>query len=82
MAASIRWVGLDVHARQTRLALFEQATGQLSSGRVLGAASAVVDALVELGPGVRAVYEAGPTGFALARAAAEQGGGGSTACSR
>lgn len=73
MAASIKWVGLDVHARQTRLALFEQRTGELSSRRVLGPAGAVVDALVELGPGVRAVYEAGPTGFALARAAAERG---------
>lgn len=73
MAASIKWVGLDVHARQTRLALFEQRTGELSSRRVPGPASAVVDALVGLGPGVRAVYEAGPTGFALARAAAEHG---------
>jgi hypothetical protein len=30
MAASIKWVGLDVHVRQTRLVLFEQATGELA----------------------------------------------------
>jgi transposase len=73
MAASIRWVGLDVHARQSTLALFEQETGELSSRRVLGGARAVIEVLAELGPGVRAVYEAGPTGFVLARAAAERG---------
>jgi transposase len=73
MAASIKWVGLDVHARQTTLALFEQQSGELSIRRVLGPSIAVVDALVELGPGVRAVYEAGPTGFALYRAASAAG---------
>jgi transposase len=70
MAASIRWVGLDVHARQTWLAVLEHVSGELVSRRVPGPPSAVIEVLAELGPGVRAVYEAGPTGFGLARAAA------------
>lgn len=38
-----------------------------------GAPGEVVSFLERLGPGVRAVYEAGPTGFGLARAARERG---------
>lgn len=73
MAASIKWVGLDVHARQTTLAIFDQESGEFSSRRFGGPPTGVVELLGGLGPGVRAVYEAGPTGFALARAAVARG---------
>jgi hypothetical protein len=32
----IRWVGLDVHARESTFAVFDQATGEVSTKRVVG----------------------------------------------
>jgi hypothetical protein len=32
----IRWVGLDVHARESTLAVFDQATGEVQTRRVVG----------------------------------------------
>jgi transposase len=66
-------VGLDVHARQTHAAVFDPATGELGVSRLRTAPLEVVSFLERLGPAVRAVYEAGPTGFGLARAARERG---------
>jgi hypothetical protein len=66
-------VGLDVHARQTHAAVFDPATGELGVSRLRMAPIEVVSFLAELGPGVVAVYEAGPTGFGLARAGRERG---------
>jgi transposase len=66
-------VGLDVHARQTHAAVLDPVTGQLGVSRLRMAPVEVVSFLEGLGPGVRAVYEAGPTGFGLARAARERG---------
>jgi transposase len=65
--------GLDVHANQTHAATLELATGELSRRRIEGPPEAALDHLAEFGPKLVAVYEAGPTGFALARAAAERG---------
>jgi transposase len=73
MAHSVIFAGLDVHAAQTHAAQLEAATGELSVTRLAGGSAPVVAWLRRLGPGVRAVYEAGPTGFGLARAAREQG---------
>jgi transposase len=66
-------VGLDVHARQTHAAVLAADTGELSVCRLRMTPVEVVGVLEGLGPGVRAVYEAGPTGFGLARAGRERG---------
>lgn len=66
-------VGLDVHARQTHAAVFDPATGEIGVSRLRMAPLEVVSFLEGLGPAVRAVYEAGPTGFGLARAGRERG---------
>jgi transposase len=66
-------VGLDVHARQTHAAILDPASGELRVSRLRMPAVEVAAFLQRLGPGTLAVYEAGPTGFGLARAAAERG---------
>jgi transposase len=66
-------VGLDVHARQTHAAIVDPVTGEIRVSKLRVAPSEVVSFLEGLGPAVRAVYEAGPTGFGLARAARERG---------
>jgi transposase len=66
-------VGLDVHARQTHAAVIDPATGEGRVSRLRMAPVEVVGFLEGLGPGAVAVYEAGPTGFGLARAARERG---------
>ena len=73
MAHSVIFAGLDVHAAQTHAAQLEAATGELSVTRLAGGTDPAIAWLRRLGPGVRAVYEAGPTGFGLARAAREEG---------
>jgi transposase len=66
-------VGLDVHANQTHLCALDPATGEVSRRRVEGPPEAVLPFLEELGKGMVAAYEAGPTGLGLARAGAERG---------
>jgi transposase len=66
-------VGLDVHAAQTHAAVLDSVSGELRVQRLGGPPAEVVAFLEGLGPGVRAVYEAGPTGFGLARAARARG---------
>src|SRR5215207_1194135 len=65
-------VGLDVHARQTHAAILDPVTGEVRVCKLRMAPVEVVGFLEGLGP-LRAVYEAGPTGFALARAGRERG---------
>jgi hypothetical protein len=36
MPDGIRWVGLDVHARESTIAIFDQATGEVVTRRVVG----------------------------------------------
>lgn len=67
MPEGMRWVGLDVHASQTACAVFDSETGEVAARRIMGRPHEVVAWLVELEPPVRAVYEAGPTGYGLAR---------------
>jgi len=67
------WVGLDVHARSTQAAAFDVLSGELTWRRLPGDTEAVVAWLARLPRPVRACYEAGPTGFVLARAAREAG---------
>ena len=73
MAKAMTLVGLDVHARQTHAAALDRETGEVRNCRLRMAPEEVVGFLAGLRAPVLAVYEAGPTGFGLARAAAERG---------
>src|SRR4051795_12676489 len=66
-------VGLDVHARQTHAAIVDPLSGEVRVSKLRMAPIEVASFLDGLGPDVLAVYEAGPTGFGLARAARERG---------
>lgn len=69
------WVGLDVHARSVVAALIDEATGEC---RVTGApcdTTALVGWVRQMRAPVRVAYEAGPTGFGLARALEQAGVG-------
>jgi transposase len=74
MSEGMALVGLDVHRAQTVAAVLDPVSGELHVERLRGAPSDVVPAFMErLARPVRAVYEAGPTGFGPARAAAARG---------
>src|SRR4051812_11035737 len=74
MSESMALVGLDVHRAQSVAAVLDPVGGELRGGRLRGMPCDVVAGVLEgLGGPVRAVYEAGPTGFGLARVAAERG---------
>jgi transposase len=73
MPEGMRWVGLDVHAYETACAIFDGATGEVESRRFSGRPHELLAWLEGFGWPVRAVYEAGPTGYGLARRAAERG---------
>src|SRR2546425_5520089 len=66
MSKSMALVGLDVHKSQTVAAVLAPVTGELRMERLRGEPEHVVPTfLEELDRAVVAVYEAGPTGFAL-----------------
>jgi hypothetical protein len=67
MPNGMRWVGLDVHAHASAVAVFDDVTGEMITRRVLGRPLEVLDVVRELPRPVRAVYEAGPTGYGLVR---------------
>lgn len=73
MADGIRWVGLDVHAAQTTVAVLDKDTGELRRARVRGGPGKALEFLAGLEGRVVAVYEAGPTGMTLARQAQRAG---------
>ena len=73
MPDGIRWVGLDVHARESTLAVFDQATGEVVTRRVVGRPHELLPALRQIPRPARMVYEAGPTGYGLARRAWAEG---------
>ena len=74
MSEGMCLVGLDVHQAQSVAAVLDPLSGELRVERLRGAPGDVVPVFLEaLGRPVRAVYEAGPTGFALARAAGGRG---------
>jgi transposase len=66
------WVGLDVHARSVVAGVIDQGSGELRSLR-LPPGGETVAWLRTLPAPVRVVYEAGPTGYGLARACAGAG---------
>jgi transposase len=73
MAKATCLVGLDVHARQTHAAVLDLRTGEIGVSCLRVASEEVVSFLMELPGPMVAVYEAGPTGFGLARAAGAAG---------
>ena len=73
MPDGIRWVGLDVHARESTLAVFDQATGEVTTKRVMGRPHELLPWLRAVQRPARMVYEAGPTGYGLARRALAEG---------
>lgn len=70
------WVGLDVHAQRTVAGVIQHDTGELRVVRAPHRTEELVRWLGELDSQVRVAYEAGPTGFGLARALAPHGIGG------
>lgn len=69
MSEGICFVGLDVHAYKTAAAAVQLGSGEVFKAQLSGVTPGpVIDWLRTLPGEVRAVYEAGPTGFGLARA--------------
>src|SRR5258707_6635884 len=66
-------VGLDVHARSVVAGVIDVGSGEVRSQRVPAGSEATVAWLKSLQAPVRVVYEAGPTGYGLARACAGAG---------
>ena len=78
MSGTVTWAGLDVHARSVEAAAVDAVSGEVVRRRFGGSAGPVVAWLAGLpgpvvawlaglpGP-VHACYEAGPTGYGLAR---------------
>src|SRR5215207_3332410 len=68
MAQVRSWAGLDVHAAKVVAATADRESGELLSRRLSGKTSEVVAFCAALPGPTRVAYEAGPTGFTLARA--------------
>ena len=73
MSDGICFVGLDVHAHKTAGAAVRVGSGEVWKAQLGGAPTAAIEWLRTLPGPVRAGYEAGPTGFGLARAARAAG---------
>lgn len=73
MTTTMTYVGLDVHARSTQAAALSVVSGELERARFGGGSEEVIAWLARLPGPLRACYEAGPTGFALYRAAEAEG---------
>lgn len=67
------WVGLDVHARTTLAGVLDATSGELRVQSVAPRSEEAVAWLQTLPQPVRVAYEAGPTGYGLARACAQAG---------
>ena len=67
------WVGLDVHARTTLAGVLDAASGEVRVQSVSPRSEETVAWLERLPRPVRVAYEAGPTGYGLARACARAG---------
>src|SRR3954469_25079362 len=64
----ICFAGLDVHARRTAAAAVQLGSGEVFRAQLARSPAVAIEWLRSLPGPVRAVYEAGPTGFGLARA--------------
>lgn len=67
MAKARSWAGLDVHAAKVIAVTVEGESGELRSRRLSGGTAQVVAFCAGLPGPTRVAYEAGPTGFGLAR---------------
>src|SRR4029077_3680343 len=67
------YVGLDVHARSIHAAAIDVVSGELCRARFAGGSELLIDWLRAWPQPVYGCYEAGPTGFALYRAASAAG---------
>jgi transposase len=67
MVQAKTFVALDVHVSATVAAIIDRDSGELRRQRLSGRGSEVCEFVAALPGPVRATYEAGPTGFALAR---------------
>jgi transposase len=68
MAKVCSWVGLDVHAAKVVACVVDAESGEMRLHRLSGATGEVVAFCAALPGPTRAAYEAGPTGYGLARA--------------
>ena len=73
MAKVRSWVGLDVHAAKVIACVVDAESGEMSVHRLCGETAEVVAFCAGLPGPTRAAYEAGPTGYGLARALAAAG---------
>ena len=62
MINTTRWVGLDVHRRETRACVIDSNSGELYEARIVGGSREVCEWLETLPRPFRGVCEAGPTG--------------------
>jgi transposase len=68
MAKVRSWAGLDVHARSVLAVTMDASTGEIRRQRLAAETVTVVEFLAGLPGPTRVAYEAGPTGYGLARA--------------
>ena len=73
MTDGICFAGLDVHARKTAAAAVQLGSGEVFKAQISGSPVEAIGWLQALPGPVRAVYEAGPTGYRLGEGGA--GGG-------
>jgi len=73
MAQVRTWVGADVHAAKVVAAIADSESGELAVRRMGGDTERVAEFCAALPGPVRVAYEAGPTGFGLARELAARG---------
>jgi transposase len=67
------WVGLDVHARKVVAGVLDAGSGEVRSLRAPTLPAETVEWLRRFAGPVRVAYEAGPTGYGLARACVAAG---------
>jgi transposase len=75
MAKVRSWAGLDVHAAKVVACVVDAESGEMTVHRLPGDTSAVLAFCAGLPGPVRVAYEAGPTGYGLARALTAAGVG-------
>jgi transposase len=75
MAKVVSWAGLDVHAARVVAVVVDGESGELRAHRLSGETAQVVAFCAGLRGPTRVAYEAGPSGFGLARALALAGVG-------
>jgi transposase len=73
MAKARTLVGLDVHAAKIVAATLDAETGELDFKRLDGSTSKAIELCSQLPGPVQATYEAGPTGYGLARGLVDAG---------